>query len=69
MRWASCCPKGIDEAAELHYVLGAADVGAGPPPRGTAEAQVYTRELPNAELHVIGAGRFAPDEKADDVAV
>ena len=34
----------------------------------TAEAQAYKRELPNAEVHVIEAGHFALDEKADDIA-
>jgi pimeloyl-ACP methyl ester carboxylesterase len=34
----------------------------------TAEAQAYKRELPEAEIHVIDAGHFALDEKADDVA-
>ena len=34
----------------------------------TAEAEAYKRELPNAEVHVIDAGHFALDEKADDVA-
>jgi pimeloyl-ACP methyl ester carboxylesterase len=34
----------------------------------TAEAQAYKRELPNADVHVINAGHFALDEKADDIA-
>jgi pimeloyl-ACP methyl ester carboxylesterase len=34
----------------------------------TAEARAYKRELPNAEVHVIDAGHFALDEKADDIA-
>jgi pimeloyl-ACP methyl ester carboxylesterase len=34
----------------------------------TAEAEAYKRELPNAEVHVIDAGHFALDERADDIA-
>jgi pimeloyl-ACP methyl ester carboxylesterase len=34
----------------------------------TAEANAYKRELPEAEVHVIDAGHFALDEKADDIA-
>jgi pimeloyl-ACP methyl ester carboxylesterase len=34
----------------------------------TAEAEAYKRELPNVEVHVIDAGHFALDEKADDIA-
>jgi pimeloyl-ACP methyl ester carboxylesterase len=34
----------------------------------TAEAQAYKRELPAAEVHVIDAGHFALDEKADEIA-
>lgn len=34
----------------------------------TVEAQAYKRELPNAEVHVIDAGHFALDEKADEIA-
>jgi pimeloyl-ACP methyl ester carboxylesterase len=33
----------------------------------TAEAEAYQRELPKAEIHVIDAGHFALDEKADDI--
>lgn len=33
-----------------------------------AEAEAYRRDLPRAEIHVIDAGHFALDEKADDVA-
>jgi pimeloyl-ACP methyl ester carboxylesterase len=33
-----------------------------------AEAQAYKRELPEAEMHVIDAGHFALDEKADDIS-
>lgn len=33
-----------------------------------AEAQAYKRELPNAEIHVLDAGHFALDEKADDIS-
>jgi pimeloyl-ACP methyl ester carboxylesterase len=34
----------------------------------TAEAQAYKRELPKADVHVMDAGHFALDEKADDIA-
>jgi len=34
----------------------------------TAEAQAYKRELPNAEVHVLDAGHFALDERADETA-
>ena len=34
----------------------------------TAEAQAYTRELPQAEVHVIDADHFALDERADEIA-
>ena len=33
-----------------------------------AEAAAYKRELPGAEIHVLDAGHFALDEKADDIA-
>jgi pimeloyl-ACP methyl ester carboxylesterase len=33
-----------------------------------AEAQASKRELPNAEVHIIDAGHFALDEKADDIS-
>jgi pimeloyl-ACP methyl ester carboxylesterase len=33
-----------------------------------AEAQAYRRDLPHAEIHVIDAGHFAIDEKADEIA-
>jgi pimeloyl-ACP methyl ester carboxylesterase len=34
----------------------------------TAEAAAYRRELPHAEIHVLDAGHFALDEKADAIA-
>ena len=34
----------------------------------TAEAQAYQRELPKAEVHIMDAGHFALDEKADAIA-
>jgi pimeloyl-ACP methyl ester carboxylesterase len=33
-----------------------------------AEAEAYRRDVPQAEIHVIDAGHFALDEKADEVA-
>ena len=33
-----------------------------------AEAKAYSREVPKADVHVIEAGHFALDEKADEVA-
>ncbi|HET6839003.1 MAG TPA: alpha/beta hydrolase [Bradyrhizobium sp.] len=33
-----------------------------------AEAEAYRRDLPRAEVHVIEAGHFALDEKADEIA-
>lgn len=33
-----------------------------------AEAAAYQRDLPHAEIHVIDAGHFALDERADEVA-
>jgi pimeloyl-ACP methyl ester carboxylesterase len=33
-----------------------------------AEAAAYKRELPSAEIHVLNAGHFALDEKADEIA-
>jgi pimeloyl-ACP methyl ester carboxylesterase len=33
-----------------------------------AEAEAYRRDLPNAEIHVLDAGHFALDEKADEIA-
>jgi pimeloyl-ACP methyl ester carboxylesterase len=32
------------------------------------EAQAYRRDVPNAEIHVLDAGHFALDEKADEAA-
>lgn len=33
-----------------------------------AEAEAYRRDLPHADIHVIDAGHFALDERADEVA-
>jgi len=33
-----------------------------------AEADAYRRDLPKAEIHVLDAGHFALDEKADEIA-
>ena len=33
-----------------------------------AEADAYRRDVPDAEIHILDAGHFALDEKADDVA-
>ena len=33
-----------------------------------AEAEAYRRDLPRAEIHVLDAGHFALDEKADEIA-
>jgi pimeloyl-ACP methyl ester carboxylesterase len=33
-----------------------------------AEAQAYQRDIPDAEVHILDAGHFALDEKADEVA-
>jgi pimeloyl-ACP methyl ester carboxylesterase len=33
-----------------------------------AEAEAYRRDLPRAEIHIIDAGHFALDEKADEIA-
>jgi pimeloyl-ACP methyl ester carboxylesterase len=39
------------------------------PSFAVAEADAYRRDLPRAEIHVIDAGHFALDEKADQVAM
>jgi pimeloyl-ACP methyl ester carboxylesterase len=33
-----------------------------------AEAQAYRRDVPDAEVHVLNAGHFALDERADEIA-
>ncbi len=33
-----------------------------------AEAEAYTRDVPDAEVHFLDAGHFALDEKADEIA-
>ena len=33
-----------------------------------AEAEAYRRDLPSAEIHLLDAGHFALDEKADEIA-
>ena len=33
-----------------------------------AAAAAYQRDLPNAQVHLLDAGHFALDEKADDIA-
>jgi pimeloyl-ACP methyl ester carboxylesterase len=33
-----------------------------------AEAQAYRRDLSDAEIHILDAGHFALDEKADEIA-
>jgi pimeloyl-ACP methyl ester carboxylesterase len=33
-----------------------------------AEAQAYRRDVPDAEVHILDAGHFALDEKADEIA-
>jgi pimeloyl-ACP methyl ester carboxylesterase len=34
-----------------------------------AGATAYQRDVPGAEVHVLDAGHFALDEKADEIAV
>jgi pimeloyl-ACP methyl ester carboxylesterase len=33
-----------------------------------AETEVYRRDLPKAEIHILDAGHFALDDKADEIA-
>jgi len=33
-----------------------------------SEPEAYRRDVPNAEVHVLGAGHFALDTKADEIA-
>ena len=33
-----------------------------------SEPEAYRRDVPNAEVHVLDAGHFALDTKADDIA-
>jgi pimeloyl-ACP methyl ester carboxylesterase len=33
-----------------------------------SEVDAYRREVPNAEVHVLDAGHFALDTKADEIA-
>ena len=33
-----------------------------------AEAEAYRRDVPSAEVHILDAGHFALDEKADEIA-
>lgn len=33
-----------------------------------AEAEAYRRDVPDVEVHVLDAGHFALDEKADEIA-
>jgi pimeloyl-ACP methyl ester carboxylesterase len=34
-----------------------------------SEPEAYRRDVPNAEVHVLDAGHFALDSKADEIAV